>query len=110
MAILASTSSWTDKTLIESGKFYPAGATTPEDRLRFYGTWNHKGLKASSQRFDYDYDDKELKDIGGEVQKIARKVETTHVLFNNNYHDQAQRGARALTNILGSGVGPLTYL
>ena len=36
MAILVGTSSWTDKTLIDSGKFYPASATTPEDRLRFY--------------------------------------------------------------------------
>src|SRR4029450_13420564 len=36
--ILVGTSSWTDKTLIESGKFYPPGATTPEDRLRFYAS------------------------------------------------------------------------
>src|SRR5438045_1944154 len=36
--ILVGTSSWTDKTLIESGKFYPSTATTPEDRLRFYAS------------------------------------------------------------------------
>src|SRR5689334_20527811 len=36
--ILVGTSSWTDKTLIESGKFYPPTATTPEDRLRFYAS------------------------------------------------------------------------
>ena len=59
-----------------------------------------KGLTASSQRFNYDYDEGELKEIGGQVQQITRKVETTHVLFNNNYEDQGQRGARALTNIL----------
>ena len=34
--VLVGTSSWTDKSLIESGKFYPRTATTPEDRLRFY--------------------------------------------------------------------------
>jgi len=34
--VLVGTSSWTDKTLIESGKFYPRTATTPEERLRFY--------------------------------------------------------------------------
>jgi uncharacterized protein YecE (DUF72 family) len=34
--ILVGTSSWTDKTLIDSGKFYPRSATTPDDRLRFY--------------------------------------------------------------------------
>jgi len=36
--ILVGTSSWTDKTLVESGRFYPAAAKTPEDRLRFYAS------------------------------------------------------------------------
>src|SRR5690242_14043674 len=36
--VLVGTSSWTDKSLIESGKFYPRTATTPEDRLRFYAS------------------------------------------------------------------------
>jgi uncharacterized protein YecE (DUF72 family) len=30
------TSSWTDKTLLDSGRFYPASANSPEDRLRYY--------------------------------------------------------------------------
>ena len=36
--VLVGTSSWTDKSLIESGKFYPRVAMTPEDRLRFYAS------------------------------------------------------------------------
>src|SRR6266542_4366627 len=36
--ILIGTSSWTDKTLIECGRFYPSTATTPEDRLRYYAS------------------------------------------------------------------------
>jgi uncharacterized protein YecE (DUF72 family) len=36
--ILVGTASWTDKTLIDSGKFYPADAKTPEARLRHYAT------------------------------------------------------------------------
>jgi uncharacterized protein YecE (DUF72 family) len=36
--ILVGTSSWTDKTLIECGRFYPPTATTPEERLRFYAS------------------------------------------------------------------------
>ena len=36
--ILVGTCSWTDKTLIESGLFYPTGVTTPEERLRFYAS------------------------------------------------------------------------
>jgi len=67
---------------------------------RNHGTWNRKGLKSSSQRFDYDYNDDELKEIAGEVAEIADKVETTHVLFNNNYQDQGQRGAATLRTLL----------
>ncbi|MBI2760593.1 MAG: DUF72 domain-containing protein [Chloroflexi bacterium] len=36
--ILVGTASWTDPSLIESGRFYPPDAKTPEDRLRFYAT------------------------------------------------------------------------
>src|SRR2546423_882491 len=36
--ILIGTSSWTDKTLIDCGRFYPTSATTPEDRLRYYAS------------------------------------------------------------------------
>ncbi len=34
--ILVGTCSWTDKTLVDSGKFYPAKMKSPEERLRFY--------------------------------------------------------------------------
>ena len=36
--ILVGTASWTDKTLIDSGRFYPPDAKTPEARLRHYTT------------------------------------------------------------------------
>jgi uncharacterized protein YecE (DUF72 family) len=36
--ILVGTASWTDKTLIESGRFYPRAATSAEERLRYYAT------------------------------------------------------------------------
>jgi uncharacterized protein YecE (DUF72 family) len=71
---------------------------------RNHATWNQKGLKASSQRFDYDYTDDELKEIGGHVQVLADRAQSTHVLFNNNYQDQGQRGAAALGEILASGT------
>jgi uncharacterized protein YecE (DUF72 family) len=38
--IRVGTSSWTDKTLLESG-WYPEDAKTPEDRLRFYASQFH---------------------------------------------------------------------
>jgi uncharacterized protein YecE (DUF72 family) len=34
--ILVGTCSWADKTLVDSGKFYPPALKSPEDRLRFY--------------------------------------------------------------------------
>jgi uncharacterized protein YecE (DUF72 family) len=79
--------------------------TNPELALvrlhgRNHGTWNRKGLTASSQRFDYDYEEGELKEIAAEVKALAPKAKATHVLFNNNYQDQGQRGAAALTAML----------
>jgi uncharacterized protein YecE (DUF72 family) len=67
---------------------------------RNHATWNKKGLKALSSRFDYNYDEKELKEIAGQVKVLAPNVERVHVLFNNNYQDQGQRGATTLTKLL----------
>jgi uncharacterized protein YecE (DUF72 family) len=36
--VLIGTSSWTDKTLIKDGHFYPPGTTTAEQRLRYYAS------------------------------------------------------------------------
>ena len=67
---------------------------------RNHATWNRKGLKASSERFDYDYDDDELRGLAGDIKAIAPKAQAVHVLFNNNYQDQGQRGASTLMSML----------
>ena len=36
--ILIGTASWTDKSLIQCGRYYPADVKTPEERLRFYAS------------------------------------------------------------------------
>jgi uncharacterized protein YecE (DUF72 family) len=36
--ILIGTTSWTDKTLVDSGLFYPGAAKTAEARLRYYAS------------------------------------------------------------------------
>ena len=59
-------------------------------------TWNRKGLSASSQRFNYEYDDKELAVVATEVKALSEKAQRTHVLFNVNYQDQGQRAAKTL--------------
>ena len=38
MPVLIGAASWTDKTLLACGRFYPASATTAEARLRYYAT------------------------------------------------------------------------
>ncbi len=38
MTILVGTTSWTDPTLIESGRFYPPEVHTAEERLRYYAS------------------------------------------------------------------------
>ena len=38
MSVLVGTASWTDKTLLACGRFYPKTATTAEARLRFYAS------------------------------------------------------------------------
>ena len=38
MSVLVGTASWTDKTLIACGRFYPKEATSAEARLRYYAS------------------------------------------------------------------------
>jgi uncharacterized protein YecE (DUF72 family) len=38
MTILVGTASWADKSLVDSGKFYPPDVTSPEARLRYHAT------------------------------------------------------------------------
>jgi uncharacterized protein YecE (DUF72 family) len=63
-------------------------------------TWNRKGLMTSSQRFNYEYSEGELREIAGEVLALSRRAQRVHVLFNTNYQDQGQRAARTLTALL----------
>jgi len=63
-------------------------------------TWNRKGLTASSQRFNYDYDKNELRDVAANVTALSSNAKRTHVLFNTNYQDQGQRAATMLRKLL----------
>src|SRR5688500_2827826 len=41
-------------------------------------TWEKKGLKASSDRFNYDYSDEELQELGDKIKALSRQVKTVH--------------------------------
>ena len=63
-------------------------------------TWNQSGLTAASDRFNYDYAEAELKALATDIRKLASKVRTVQVVFNNNYEDQGQRNAKTLMGLL----------
>jgi uncharacterized protein YecE (DUF72 family) len=65
---------------------------------RNHATWERKGLKAASERFDYWYDEKELKELAPRIKALEAK--DVHVLFNNNNQDQGQKDAAMLKSLL----------
>ena len=70
---------------------------------RNHATWNIKGAKSASDRFNYDYTQSELSELVPRLQSMERYVEVLQVVFNNNYEDQGQRNGRALIKLLGQG-------
>ena len=64
-------------------------------------TWEKKGLRTASERFRYEYGRAELEDLASSVRTVAQQATTSHVTFNNNYEDMAQRNAEEFAGILG---------
>ena len=64
-------------------------------------TWEKKGLASSSERFDYEYQEQELRAFIAPVRRLAEQVECVHVVFNNNLRDQGIRGAQLFGGLLG---------
>ena len=63
-------------------------------------TWNMKGLRSSSERFDYDYAEEELAELASPIRELAARVACVHVIFNNNKEDQGIRGAQLMRRLL----------
>jgi uncharacterized protein YecE (DUF72 family) len=83
--------------------------TSPELAIvRMHGrnadTWEKKGLKASSERFNYDYSDDELQELGERIKALSGQVKTVHAIMNNNYQDQGQRNAQTLMRLLSQSA------
>jgi uncharacterized protein YecE (DUF72 family) len=70
---------------------------------RNHDTWDRKGLKAASDRFNYDYSEDELGEIATQVAELAKDVPVVHAVMNNNYEDQGQRNAKTLSKLLTKG-------
>jgi uncharacterized protein YecE (DUF72 family) len=67
-------------------------------------TWNVKGQTAASDRFNYDYSDRELSEIAPKMRKLAQDTLNVQGIFNNNYEDQGQRNAATLQRLVDEPV------
>lgn len=84
MPILVGTTSWTDKMLIDCGRF--------------------EGAASAAQRFVYDYPDAELQELLPRIERLSRTVGATHVIFNNCFEDQGQRNGLSLMRMAQSAL------
>src|SRR4051794_29288201 len=82
-------------------------ATTPLAYVRFHGrnasTWNVRGGSAA-QRFDYTYDESELREWVPPLRELSNQAEEAYAFFNNNNQTngvaQAPAGALLLRKLL----------
>jgi len=76
-----------------------AEATSDVGLIRFHGRneemWEKKGITVS-QRFNYLYNEQELREWIPRIKELASQTQQLHVLFNNNYGDQAVTNARQI--------------
>jgi uncharacterized protein YecE (DUF72 family) len=63
-------------------------------------TWTGKETKASSERFNYEYPDQELRELAGQIDTLAEDVFDLQVLVNVNFEDQGIRAAQKLARIM----------
>ena len=77
------TCGWTDPTLIKAGTFYPPGATSAEERLRYYR-----------------YQVQELREWVPRIGYLAENAAEVHSLMSNCYSDHAVVNGRQLSALL----------
>jgi len=68
--------------------------------VRMHGHSDKWDSKSIQERFGYRYNDEELAEWAGNVQRLAEDATETHVVFNNCYRDYAQVNARQLADQL----------
>jgi uncharacterized protein YecE (DUF72 family) len=62
--------------------------------------------KSVAERFDWDYSDDELKEIGQRVEGMAEQAAEVHALFNNNRGADAPSAAQRFRMLMGQTDGP----
>jgi uncharacterized protein YecE (DUF72 family) len=76
-------------------------ATAPLAVVRMHGRSEKWDSNDIQEKYRYRYSEKELQEWAPKVRKLAAEADTTHVLFNNCYADDAQVNARQLADLLG---------
>ncbi len=77
-------------------------ATAPLAVVRMHGhsdKWDSRNIQ---EKFRYRYPEKELKEWAPKVRALAADADSTQVLFNNCYSDDAQVNARQLADLLAT--------
>ena len=59
-----------------------------------------EGSQASSERFDYEYQEAELREFVPLILRLAHQAERVHVVFNHSLKDEGIRGARNARSVL----------
>ena len=90
-----------------------ADVTGEVGMVRFHGrnrdTWEKKGLKSSSERFDYYYSQDEMEEWVPKIKMMERFADEVHVVMNTNNRDQAVVNARLAAKLLGEEVNPRAF-
>jgi uncharacterized protein YecE (DUF72 family) len=83
-------------------------ATNPDLAVvRLHGrnaaSWQARGLASAAERFEYLYEEDELRGLAAPIRELAGRAAHVHALFNNCYRDYATRNAGQLAAMLRSG-------
>ena len=70
----------------------------------------YKRVETTAERFDYLYDEEELREWVPKVGELAEMAETVHVLFNNNAEDYALQNSRQLRMLLREQLDTVTVV
>lgn len=80
-----------------------AEVTSSVGMVRFHGrnveNWEKKGISVE-ERFNYLYDEEELRAWVPNVRKMAERAERVHVIFKNKFRDYPVKNAREFTEML----------
>ena len=77
-------------------------ATAPLAVIRMHGRSEKWASHDIQEKYRYRYSEPELKEWVPKVRQLAEDADTTHVLFNNCYRDDAQVNARQLADLLAT--------